>query len=996
MKLTAVILFSLCCVAHFSSSAQTPSGFTYTSVNGRNTPYRLPGNYASTNPRRYPLVLFFHGNGEGGALGEINTAVLYTADGLGRALTNTANLTKPEVDSFIFVLVQTGSGAASNTAWPDVVVPIIQYFDANFRTDTTRGMLTGFSQGARNVIDLISRPAGAFGGNYHPILNRFKKNVIVATPFPEHYGDSTARWAGRGYRGVIGSTDSYVSQQADILTNYINSYGGYGTNRVLPGVGHVQNPGATDSAFSFQGTDTLTNVWLWFLAAPTNFDTLKPHKIYSLSNEWGHLRYSYPPERLFDGVIGNGGLPELRDRIAFIKGTMGIGKTDYPKKKELCHIWKMTGDSNQTNLAAKDTIVQIGFYNNYFYSGDSAIIYNLDPVLANPDMAYRAQVLADPSHYLTPVTFFVTDSTQNNTWIKKNIDVTATYLLARYTYRTHYLNTLGGDSVYSWAKFQEAIILGKKNLTPVTLRPFNFVPTPAANFGASQGVNTGYQSNDSTYSDGTVRWYYRKEWLDTASTKNIGLISRDGTNDGAYMFNQSKRFIQQGKHILLNYRGANKYLQANGKLNDRGVNVDSIGADPELSTSYTRAALVAERLTGLLGRGTYSNTAHFDNDADFTGLNTNAVSALEPEFNEANEYFNDLITPQVFHATYSALWDGDEGRMPGIAGIRGIDTSMEVWAQATAYIDYGFYESVWWLSQVLRSDKRWPFHVVNVHHYPSIANRRKYLDPTADNSMTYIRGASVEKDSTFYDLNNFIKVMNGYMPGIKVGLSESGYENIDTSSAVYNPSFTWYGSPKLGGYTKGQARAMHTLRLEIMVAASGLYKYHYFMLQNPSYQYFESTGYGTFANSGRASGGPAIPNTSELYFMNKFKQRYLGHYKIIGVEAQGPNMPNVVVFQHTTLPDSICKVAWMGVDSINTSQTYSFAVNALNNQVKRVDHIFNQGEGMGAATTIAVSGGNASTTITGAPTLLFYQTTTTPSGPGPLRTKSGTRWRLKN
>lgn len=261
MKSLLLFLFIL---FSFQAWTQNTTEWQYARVNNLNLRFRLSKTYTVDSDKKYPLFIFLHGNGEGGAAGIENTNVLFTAATLGRSLLIPYNASSPLLDSFIIVMIQTAPYPNTTaTGYPSGTVPVIDYFDKNYRTDTTRGVLAGFSMGAANIIDLVTTD-GVFGGAYNKKLDRFKRLIPVGSPSNRYYNHNRMR--GRGFRAFVGSQDWLYTNHIGTVRELIKT-GGYGTNTIIKDVGHDNR--ATDSAFSTRGKDTLTNVYLWGLSTPS-------------------------------------------------------------------------------------------------------------------------------------------------------------------------------------------------------------------------------------------------------------------------------------------------------------------------------------------------------------------------------------------------------------------------------------------------------------------------------------------------------------------------------------------------------------------------------------------------------------------------------------------------------------------------------------------------------------------------------------------------------
>lgn len=1080
MKSAIVLLFIFCCVAHFSGSAQMPTGWTYGNVNSKNIAYRLPSNYNTTS-LKYPLVFFFHGNGEGGndsaAIG-----VLFTAEGMGRTLIKPASTASPFIDSFIFVIVQTSSGSATQTRWPDVVVPIVTYFDNNFRVDTTIGHLTGYSQGAMNVMDIIAVPDGEYGGNYSYKLNRFTKNVIIASPYLTYYHttDSAQRWAGRGYRGIIGENDGYTNSQHIPALNFLNSKGAYGNNRVVPGLGHVGNPGITDSAFSFLGTDTLTNIYKWFLSDTTgsggsggggggggsggsnlqagfinatdagskeaacsqitgqkvftndgtisvgkkiyfnaagttgvadygwhalstdsagnvlqsiqiwgdttvheiyncsgggggggsscnpafNYDTslyIVPKHIYDYTGTDNEGDASLPHELLFNGIVCDGGNPVVAKVGAYSRmGTTGYGLTVWPFRGGLTYVLDLAGSLDPRDISKRDTLTGIElFLNSTLFPSDTAFFYNIDyaMLIANDDE--RLMHLSRQDSLGSPIGYIVHNN-NSNLWKSVSLsNMPCRYLLIR-------MPTQDRTTYTSYCGFQEMRISGRKFIGTNNLIPQNtYTPNQTVPFGEFVGRNYSEQIDTAHFAfEGVTRLFARNSYYDTLRTTNTGNLFFMRPSDNEYIFKHQRSLHDyMGKTTIITFRGANLYVSDNqGVPSDKSIPINLPYQNPEDPNSFTRHASLHANIARVVGNGNATSRSQWIDPLNlFPGLNNDDLTYDEVG-NESFHDFNETQSIPSYFAMMKPLYDSIAGFAPNFklmhAGTYGLATNI--------------YKTYWWFTQVCRTDKSAMIKAQSMHWYSGSVNAIKV---NQFGETIYKTGWTAERDSN-YQRYRQAQIITRSLPNFNLPLfiTEHGYDEQRISATVNgNPFLSPFPNPTMQGFDSAQCRAVYDLRASLCAYASGVNALVLFTTVNP---FYGATGNPvTFASSGIGAGNNTLPTKYLIYYARQFAYNYLKNYLHDTTYNIGFNAACGIKFRHKNNPDSVCYIAWMGVDSINALGSFSVSQNTLAGTPKMVQIQF--GQAQGNEQNLTPSGGNYSIVTDWMPKMIFGLETNT-------------------
>ncbi len=175
----------------------------------------LPDDYGTTTTA-YPIMLFFHGLGEGGA----NPASIYTSPTAGGPAYFIAQGTFPssfvnpkDGKSYKFIVVspQANPQGVEGSTTAQELDYILTYLYAHYRIDTTRVYLTGLSDGGETVVEYVGGDM-TNGGNF----TRFQKTHHIAAIIPMSENASAALFqeeadsivADNIYSWGFGSTDT--------------------------------------------------------------------------------------------------------------------------------------------------------------------------------------------------------------------------------------------------------------------------------------------------------------------------------------------------------------------------------------------------------------------------------------------------------------------------------------------------------------------------------------------------------------------------------------------------------------------------------------------------------------------------------------------------------------------------------------------------------------------------------------------------------------------
>ena len=180
-NLLFILLFPVVCYGQGDQTIITvpidASGTTFQAI------LHLPNDYTTTNTA-YPLMMFFHGVGEGGP----NPASIYTSSTAGGPAYFIAQGTFPssfvnpkDGKSYKYIVVspQAYPGGAQGSTTAQELDFILTYLYAHYRVDTTRVYLTGLSDGGETAVEY---PGGVMSNSGNFL--RFNRTHRIAATIP--------------------------------------------------------------------------------------------------------------------------------------------------------------------------------------------------------------------------------------------------------------------------------------------------------------------------------------------------------------------------------------------------------------------------------------------------------------------------------------------------------------------------------------------------------------------------------------------------------------------------------------------------------------------------------------------------------------------------------------------------------------------------------------------------------------------------------------------
>ena len=251
----------------------------------------LPRGYTLENPKKYPLIIFFHGVGESGSVQNNATLDLVMAWGPPQLIDNKIqNRAAPKVQfpdsfrvggtgawyKFIVLSPQIKAGldwtTVTDTIKPSTVDAMVEYAKANYRVDLTRIYLCGLSMGGGAVWDYagssttasrkIAAMAIACGAGD---LTTTEANNIASPKIPvlctHNKGDATVTWTRTNAN--VAKVNAYVPSITPAPKAVFWTGGAHNVwSRTFEDI----NPGVTTQGLTGNLRDTLgMNVYQWLL-----------------------------------------------------------------------------------------------------------------------------------------------------------------------------------------------------------------------------------------------------------------------------------------------------------------------------------------------------------------------------------------------------------------------------------------------------------------------------------------------------------------------------------------------------------------------------------------------------------------------------------------------------------------------------------------------------------------------------------------------------------
>jgi len=713
---------------------------------------------------------------------------------------------------------------------------------------------------------------------------------------------------------------------------------------------------------------------------------IKPKIIRDLSGYWVHGGGGNTPFNWFDGYGSvdpkNGvtafpssnradttqALPFRNFPDYYPHGLNPRGYVQYNGNRGLRMVFDMAGDKD----ALKDlkySITDIYAYDNTYYAGDSIMFYNFDNVLAMP-VAERWKYLARPDSLLTPFATLVTQAWAANPagskWINVNTNDSMRYILVRVV-------TKDRGNFTTYPQFGELVIYGSPAYAgSVNPRPATYSGPLPAKIPISKFVGTNQGSFADTTQlvyDGNVRDYESITYYDnTTQDYPNQTYNFNPWNWTAAQLHYPQALRRQGSYLWASIRGCSKYLEsATGGNGGQVINTNHPGDEPESPYSYTRSGDFFYNYAAKYGNNPAASGTRWVNDAGFpNGLNY--YDAVE---NGNEDEFVGLSILGYMMKTF-VDYDGWEGRVGTGLGIKNADPNFKMIMSASVYMDSNRVDCYVWLSKILRSDGKFPFSIINNHHYSRTYDNKIDYNPMIEQQVGE-KGESPEKDLMFDKLNSYSNFYYNILDGdttVKVFLTEWGYDNFPdapASVAALNSLWTISGTPLVPGYDNLQSKAIMMLRGETIMASTGFRGYNEFMFHNAYYG--PNTISMLFATSGRTTADPMASVKFPWYWYRAGLYSYLKNYYPDAVLSNNGENLWVIRWKNINNPDSVCYQIWKGSYNGSTLANQSISVGSvIGSTATQVEFSFTQAQG----TITIVPAGGGYLTINALEKPLFY------------------------
>lgn len=229
----------------------------------------LPDDYGTTTIN-YPLLVFLHGAGEGGA----NASLIYnnaSAGGPAYFITQkifpSSFVNPADGKSYKFIVVSPQYIAGWSSS-PQMLEYILTYLLKTYRVDASRIYLTGLSAGGEGILEYIGKidGTGAVVNATHPIAAFVPMSAVMNAAYRPRYAQTIV--SDRvGIWGFGSPTDTHGANTLSLVTWDIqhNVQAGYGTTTSYAG-GHCCWGKFYNPAFTQGGI----NIYQWMLQYTTN------------------------------------------------------------------------------------------------------------------------------------------------------------------------------------------------------------------------------------------------------------------------------------------------------------------------------------------------------------------------------------------------------------------------------------------------------------------------------------------------------------------------------------------------------------------------------------------------------------------------------------------------------------------------------------------------------------------------------------------------------
>jgi hypothetical protein len=597
------------------------------------------------------------------------------------------------------------------------------------------------------------------------------------------------------------------------------------------------------------------------------------------------------------------GLPRKQYAQYYPSGV--INGINWPGDRRLRIVFDWTGALDMNDTTNTVNFTDMWGYNALFDAGDTLKFYKLD-VMFRVSPENRWVYLARPDSMMTPFLVLITSANPSGTWASATCNIDMRYMLV-----TANLHNRG--AYFTTPDFAELSCYGTYNYSPSSLVTRAATYTGALpdkpTFGACTGSNFG-QGFDTLQQInlGDNRTYGLTEYWDNDASKTTtasATFAFDHFTDigpGQYPF-----YKRTGKKFWWSIKGASAYLAS---LHATNLNTDDWNADPE-SHNYTRDGKLFFNYVAKWGSVAVSSSrTAWTGDGGFpNGQNT--IYYVE-NGNEDNFTTSGLSYYQRSRSDYDSL--------------KAADVNFKFVMSGTTDLDTAFIDNLAWFCEILSTDKKFIWDVINFHHYPRTQNILGYA--ASLDQQVGEHGASPESDAGIGILslyNQGCRSIYNYIHGDttkKIWNTEYGYGNWGTPAA--NPSQA--GTPWDIGCVPSNPtwdslhmKAILEARSTLIFPFTGVQVYNQFFFHNSGNQATNSPV--LFYSYGMVS-VPSItpPFAATVFFPNWYYNNgiyaRMKWYKPITIIGAGDTTSYCHAYYQkidsTTglLTDSVCDVVW--------------------------------------------------------------------------------------
>lgn len=263
--------------------------------------------------------------------------------------------------------------------------------------------------------------------------------------------------------------------------------------------------------------------------------------------------------------------------------------------------------------------------------------------------------------------------------------------------------------------------------------------------------------------------------------------------------------------------------------------VTKLGMNPEDPLSYGRHASMMWNMAASYGttKVDTNRIASLGIDPKFSGRN---VMTVYENGNENDAYWvgDNFWTPGEYFAMSSADYDGHEGRLGKMTGIKNADPASELMMSGFASLNTNRLRILKFLCNELRSDSLFLWNAgIQYHHYSTNGKGKTPLEIFGNSTG----GITPEEDSLRIKLTKIRNRTYQIQPGVECILGEYGYDKSRKSKV---------SAPLVPGYSQSESQGIMILRAINATAFSGFDRFILYWIKDTQPEDFE----GVYLTSG--------------------------------------------------------------------------------------------------------------------------------------------------